>query len=325
MAFKPVWILLALLATSLLLVGCIANPPQAAVQLGLQLTPASSLVQIAKEKGFFEKNGVNVEIKEFTAGKFAFQAMLANSADLSVVGDIPVALAKLQGNDFVVLAQIGENYNEAPVIVRDDGSATPQEYFLKTKRKLSTSLGGTPEFSTYLFLKEFNIPVSQVEIIAQKPEEMVGALASGSVDAIAIFEPYPSLAEQTLLGKTKRFTLPAGVYPTAYLLAANTEWVEKNPEKAVAVLKALKEAKDFAKQNPVESQQIVSKYTKFESAIIQKIWSDFDLRVWLSDHLVDTWQKETAWAVETGKINPTPVPDFTTLFRPDLLQAAQAQ
>lgn len=308
-----------LLVVSLVLLGCISSENSNSVRIGFQNTPASALVQIADEKGLFEKNGVNVKLEEFTAGKFSLQAMLAGSVEMSTPAEIPVMLAKMQGNELYVLTEIGENQNEAPMIVRADGNLTIQEFFSQ-KRTLSTSLGGTPEYATYQYLKHFSISKENVEIIAQKPEEMVGALSSSSVDAIVIFEPYPTLAEQTLPGKTVRYELLPGVYTTAYVLAANKTWVDANPENARDVIRALKEAEDFARENPSEAKEIVARRTKFSPEIIDAIWSDFDLRARISDHLIQTWNEEAQWAIDTNKVTSTTIPDFTTLFRPDLQQ-----
>src|SRR6266404_2023186 len=72
--------------------------PVAKVTMGIQVSPAMTLVMVAKDKGFFSDEGVEVEIKEFTAGKFALQAFLSGSIDYAVSGEVPVCLASLQGN-----------------------------------------------------------------------------------------------------------------------------------------------------------------------------------------------------------------------------------
>jgi NitT/TauT family transport system substrate-binding protein len=76
--------------------------------VGIQVSPAMTLVMVAEDKGFFDKAGVDVEIKEFTAGKFALQAFLGGSLDIAISGEVPVTLSSLQGNKFRVLAQVVE-------------------------------------------------------------------------------------------------------------------------------------------------------------------------------------------------------------------------
>jgi NitT/TauT family transport system substrate-binding protein len=317
-------IVLVLLVLALVLSGCMQAPDNETIKIGLQNTPESALVQVASEKGFFEQQGINVELEEFTAGKFALQAFLAGSLDFAVVGDVPIVLATMQGNDFYVLAEIAECPGENPVLVLNGSGLDAKEYFSTPGRKLTTSIGGTPEFYTYNFLKYYDIDENQVEIIAQKPEEMVAALISGSVDAISIFEPYPTMAEQLLPGRTTRFEIPDEVYSPRYVLVARKQWVDENPEKAKSLLKALIQTEEFIPNNIVESQKIVAKETKFSEDLIRNIWDKCEMKVGASEALVNVWDKEALWAIETGKLDEMPLPDFEGLLRRDLLDAAKA-
>ena len=314
---------ICLLALLVLFGGCVSQANANKVKLGVQLTPGSTLAHVADAKGFFSGNELDVEIVEFTAGKFALQALLSKSVDFAVMGEIPPMLAKMQGSDFYILTEVGSNHNEAPVLVVDDGSKTPKEYFSKAKRKISTTLGATPEFSFYLFMKVYGIEKGQVEIIAQKPEEMVGALASSSVDGIAIIEPYPTLAEEKAGKKTIRFLLPKGVYTAKYLLSADKSFVEKNPETAKRLLKALKQAEQFVSEHPEEAKQIVAERTKFDRRIIDKIWQDFDFRTGLSEELLKNLENESQWAIETGKVQNSNKPDFESLLRKDIIESVK--
>src|SRR3989339_123978 len=67
------------------------------LRVGIQVSPAMTLVMVAEDKGFFDRAGIDVELKEFTAGKFALQAFLGGSLDLAVSGEVPVTLSTLQG------------------------------------------------------------------------------------------------------------------------------------------------------------------------------------------------------------------------------------
>ncbi len=313
---------MAIAFAAIILAGCASQPDSgnAKATIGLQLTPASTLIQVADEKGFFKKNGVDVEIKEFTAGKLALQAMLGNSVDFSTPAEIPVMLAKSQGNELYVITEIGGNINEAPLVVKDDGSETPAMFFGK-HRKIATSIGGSPEFSLYMFMKTYGVAKENVEIVAQKPQEMVGTLSSGSVDGMVIFEPYPSIAQQNING-LKIFKLPEGVYQAKYLLAGNKAFVDKNPETTKRIVKALKEAEEFVKTNPEETKTIVAKKTKFDRKMIDKILGDFSFRTGISNELLQDWDREFRWAVDTNKTKATEKPNMQIILREDLLGQA---
>ena len=285
------------------------------VSIGIQTGPANTLVMVAKDKGLFEKQGLNVELKEFTAGKFALEAFLGGSFDFSISGDVPVALASLQGNKFIVPAQVvRKTTNEVRIVARKDGDLnSAQDYFKAKKRKLATSIGGGPEFFTYELLNKLGISKDQIEIISQKPEDMTAALAKGSVDAIAIFDPIAFFAERQLGNSSITFK-DDSIYSELYVIEAR-EFVKEDPSILKKVLQALIEAEQFTKNNPEQAKQIVIKYTKLDQPTIDAIWSSFDFRIALTQQLTEFLNRESVWAKDTGKITKNiPTPDFKTII-----------
>ena len=307
-----------------LLFGCTTGTQEKELRAGFIASPESSLVLVAQGKAFFEQQGLNVSLEKFTAGKLALQAFLAGNLDMAIVGDVPVALARMQGNNFYVLAQISDCPGENPVLVHGKNIINVKEYFTSAKRKLTTSIGGTPEFYTYNFLKYYGIDTNQVEIVAQKPEEMPAAFISGSVDAMSVFEPYPTIAEKQLEGETTRLEIPREIYSPKYILVANKNWVDNNPAKAIALLKALIQAQNYVNANAVESKQIVARLSGFDSNLIQSVWEKCSMRVELNEKLVQTWKEESAWAIETKKADKNSLTDFESILRKDLLKEAGA-
>src|ERR1035441_6281221 len=72
----------------LLLMGVLSGcrPKSEPVTIGIQTSPAMALVMVAKDKLFFQEEGVDADLKEFTAGKFALQAFLGGSLDFAPNG-----------------------------------------------------------------------------------------------------------------------------------------------------------------------------------------------------------------------------------------------
>ena len=296
------------------------------VTIGIQVSPAMTLLMVAKDAGLFEKQGLDVDLKQFTAGKFALQAFLGGSIDFAVSGDVPVCLAILQGNSMKVVAQVVEKtINEVRVVAlkpQDSAvAADPHAYFTARQRKLATSLGGGPEFFTYKFLKHNNIPPNQVQIISQRPEDMPAALETRSLDAISIFDPFAFIAEQRLGSRAITFREPA-IYSELYLLTARQQQVDNQGDTITAVLKALVDAQDFILANGARAKQIMQSYTKLEAPVVDGIWDNFSFKPALGPSLLEYWNQETAWAKDTGVISPnSKTPDFRTVLEPRFLEA----
>jgi ABC-type nitrate/sulfonate/bicarbonate transport system substrate-binding protein len=285
-------------------------PIRPKVTVGFQVSPAMALVMVAKDKGLFE--GIDVELKEFTAGKFALQAFLSRSIDYAISGEVPVTLAILQGNEIRVVAQVVERtLDEVRVVARRDGELTdPARYFKARRRKIATSFGGGPEFFTYTFLKRHGIGPGEVEILSQKPEDMPAALLAGSVDAICIFDPFAYIAERKLADKAITFTDPEG-YSELYVLNARPEQVEAEGPTIERLVRGLNRAVEAIEADPEGARAIVRKYTKLDAETLSGIWKSFVWGTALTPELLRVWEAEAAWAKGTGKVPPdAATPDF---------------
>lgn len=292
------------------------------LSVGIQVSPAMTLVMVAEDMGFFDKAGVDVEIKEFTAGKFALQAFLGGSLDIAISGEVPVTLSTLQGNRFRVLGQVVERtINECRVVVRkEEGLDTPEKYFKSKKRKLATSFGGGPEFFTYNFLKKHGISEDQVELISQKPEDMPAALVNGTVDAISIFDPFARIAEVQMGEKGLTFADP-DIYSELYVIDVLEETINKKRNLLKAFMKGLYDAQFFIQDNPDKSKEILIKYTRLDRQIVDDIWENFVFKPAINQLFIEYTTAEAKWAIEKGTFpKDTPIPDFRAILYPDILQ-----
>jgi ABC-type nitrate/sulfonate/bicarbonate transport system substrate-binding protein len=299
------------------------NPtPLPKLTVGIQVSPAMTLLMVAEKKGFFKDAGVEVELKEFTAGKFALQAFLGGSLDMAISGEVPVALSILQGNKFRVVGQVVEKtINEVRVVAqKEQGLDTAEKYFKAKKRKLATSFGGGPEFFTYNFLKKHGIGEKEVELISQKPEDMTSALVSGSVDAIAIFDPFARFAERSMGEKGVTFA-DGDIYSELYVASVMQKTLDLRRNDLVSFLKGLKAAEDYVSKHPDEAKEILIGYTKLDRQVVDDIWPNFVFKPAITPLLVELTSAEAKWATEKGTVpSSTQVPDYQSVVDADLLR-----
>jgi ABC-type nitrate/sulfonate/bicarbonate transport system substrate-binding protein len=298
------------------------------VSIGIQVSPAMTLLMVAKEKGFFAKRGLDVELKQFTAGKFALQAFFAGSLDFAVSGEVPVCLAVLAGNRVRVVTQVVEKtIDEVRIVARKDSTYSPSDpasFFKGRKRRLATSFGGGPEFFTYNFLKQYDISPRQVELLSQRPEDMPASLASKSVDAISIFDPFAYIAEKQLNRDAVTFRA-SDLYSELYVLVAHPNQADRDAATVTAVLSAMQQAAAFTAANPEEAKQILAGYTQLDRDIIDGIWPNFSFKLAITPQLLSDWNAEARWAKATGKVTPqTSIPNFSESLDPHYLENLDA-
>ena len=100
------------------------------VRLGLQTAPAIGLVKVAVDKNFFQEEGIKVEVKEFTGGKLALQALVGGSLDLVTPAEFPVTLAALNSEKLSILTEVNETMGGFPMILRKEGDIFDEKTYL---------------------------------------------------------------------------------------------------------------------------------------------------------------------------------------------------
>src|SRR3989338_8460664 len=126
-------------------------------RFGLAFAP----VVIAKEKGFWTEQGLDVDVVPFTSGKDALDAVIAGKADASTNADTPIVFAALGGEDrFAIVSGVAKTKSW---VVANKDSGISNESDLKGK-KLATRLGTTGEYFMHNFLRAHGITPAEVSI-----------------------------------------------------------------------------------------------------------------------------------------------------------------
>lgn len=309
-------LLAAVIAWFFLARGGGAPASEQKLRVGYQTSPAMALIMVAQDRKLFEQAGADVDLREFTAGKFALQAFLGGSLDVAVAGDMPTGLALLQGQKLAAFAEVIRNStDEMRMVVRRDGPCDPngpERYFLSGRpKKIATSFGGGPEYFTVTFLRRAGVPLNRVTLISQTPAEMAGALAKGDVDAIAIFDPAATTAERMLAGAGCTFADPK-VYRQHYIAVARPEAVgDKVDPRLKAFVRGLRLAEAYVADHPAEAKAIVQRKTSMDPETLDALWAKLDFGVTLDPKLPRLWMEQEDF--HTSKPNasfPRPGPDF---------------
>jgi len=260
-----------------LLVGAalfIANKPTGRavthekVKIGYKATSHYLPVFVAKEKGFFEQEGLNAEIVEFQSSNHVLEGVISGHLDAgrgALVKQFTIEL-KEPGTlkTFLVNKQTKYNYIDYIIIRKDSNIKSVKE--LKGK-KIGTNAGSVESSFLIAVLGKFGLNKGDYEIITMEPGLLPQVLEAEQIDAFMSYEPITTIAIKKDIGKIlvsapiEKYIIDPLVSGGCYMRA---DYIEKNPEKAHKIIRAFYKAAEFIENNPEECRKIITKYTPLE-------------------------------------------------------------
>jgi NitT/TauT family transport system substrate-binding protein len=228
---------------------------------------------IALDKGFFEQQGVAVDVAGvFKAGPEVMTGFASGALDMAYVGEAPATTAVANGAARVVVVSQVNTEGSALVVSKEHPTASS----VKDLQGKTVAVPGHSTVQDFLLRKALDgafepeaLSDSPVHIIVIKPPEMIGALRTGQIDAFVAWEPYPSKAFTMGVGRnlvTSRHMWPD--HPCC-VLAADSKFAETQPERVRAVLAAHAAATRFIHEHPGEAVRIGAKYTGMDEETVK--------------------------------------------------------
>ncbi|EFU40346.1 NMT1/THI5 like domain protein [Paenibacillus vortex V453] len=253
-----------ILATSVLGACGNASGDQQGRRLKLKIADISTntVFRVAKNKGIFEKHGIDAELVNFATPAEGVNSLFIKQVDVAFGADFPLLNAVSKG-DYSIFASSGTatdlSASEWKLFVRQEiGSAAE----LKGK-KLSFSRGTFVPYLWDVYLGENGVALSDVELIGQGGfDEAYVALKKGEIDAAWVYgavlnEKFGALAEAKELSDMSKTPVRLGTG-----LIASNELLEGHREVFVQFLKALDEASIYAQAHPEETADIMYEEVK---------------------------------------------------------------
>jgi NitT/TauT family transport system substrate-binding protein len=282
------------------------------------MQPPAASIYVAKAKGFWEEQGLDVELKPFTMGRLCMDAVLGGRADAGYMAETPPMLAAFKKQPIRLITAMESSNKNAKVLVRKDkGINKPSDLIGK---QVACSYGTNGEYFMAAFLKAKGIDRKRLKVINLSPADMITAIVQGDVVAIFTWEPHLTKAKE-ILGNKSEFWLGGEIYREGFFVGVMEDYVKENPKVIEGILRGLIKADKFIKDNPDETIMITAPRVNMQPELLKNIWQWFDFRVSLEKYHLETMKGEGKWAMESG-IAPkdAQMPDFRKIFYQDALK-----
>jgi NitT/TauT family transport system substrate-binding protein len=300
------------------------------ITLGIPVWIGLTPIYIAQEKGFFEAEGVTLDLKTFASNGDVITAFSSSNLDcMSAVGT-EVILVKSQGTDFKVVLVEDASVGADGVLARK--SITSIADFKGKKIAVDTS--GVSYFFLLQILKEAGLSKDDITPVTMDPPSAATAYRSGNVDIAVTYSPF--LQEANAATPDGRIIYDSTQMPTAItdMYLFSSDFIEANPKAVQGFVNGVFKGIQFLADSAEEGLAIASKALEMEPdalaadlksvnltdlATNQKMLGDSASDVYMMNSL----KKLADFLVDQGEIDAVPA-DLDKILDPQFVQAAKA-
>lgn len=224
---------------------------------------------IAKEKGFFEKAGLDVELKIIEASSDALAAMQGGQIDVVASTVDNFSLFAGNGADLSLLVTLDESAGGDGVVAKKDIATVAD---LKG-RTVGVQKGSISQFLLAQALDGAGLTMNDVKAIDMKSGDAGAAFVAGSIDAAVTWQPWLGKAAATDFGKVLIDTksMPGLIVDA---LATRSDFAKEHTADFKAFVKAYFEGIEFMKKDPAAANDIIARNLKMSKETLEASLND---------------------------------------------------
>ena len=262
----------------LMLTACLAltvQPAEAATKIRLMYTAVAGYAAsfIAKDQGFFEKRGLDVEFVPAANGGAIIGGVVSGSVEIGTPTPTVFLQAVDSGLDQVALAATNafpERSNSGVLVRTDSNIKTAQD--LIGKKVGVPGLNGLLDVIFRKWLSDQGVETKRVTYVELSFPQMSDTLKAGNVDAVVAVDPfYARILDQKtgyLLANHTKW-IPDGTIASVY--SATGKWASANAGAVRAFQEALSEAVTFSQSNEAATRESIARYTKLPPPVVASL------------------------------------------------------
>ena len=294
-------LLAAVAAVALLATSCGEDEPETLqVQMASDGFMLASEAWIAKDRGFFAEENLEVEISAFGTGIEAIQAVIAQQAQIGPALDFAVLnlAGAAEENMRVVAAIAAPDPGWHSLAVRNDING-PED--LRGKR-IGYVQGTSEHFVTLQHLQQNGISVDEVELVPLPGLfELVGALRTDDIQASWVWlngtqeaEADPNLQ---VLGDDSNVLDTSAIY-----LVSATDWADENQEIIERIIRAYAKSGEVIRNETQAAAQIVADAVSGDADLFASLMPSQNNKIEFNQTMLDSFDDIAQFLIDTGKL-----------------------
>lgn len=307
------YILICLMILSM--AGCAEKAPSQddismqKVVVSLDWTPNTNHtgLYVAKDKGYYEKVGLEVEIIQPASGT-AEQLVAARQADFGISFQENVTFARLENIPIVSIATIIQHNTSGFASLKDKGIKTPKDF---EGRKYGG--WGTPmeEATIKALMEKYNADFEKVEILTTGSTDFL-ASSTQDIDFAWIFEGWTGIEAQLKGIELNYIDLGKENMALDYytpIIITNEKNIQENAEMVKKFIKATSKGYKYAMENPGEAAEILlNNAPELDRQLVIKSQEYLSQKYQAEEpqwgvQKEEVWQRYTDWLYDNGLID----------------------
>jgi ABC-type nitrate/sulfonate/bicarbonate transport system substrate-binding protein len=281
---------------------------------------------IAQERGYFEEQGLKVNIYVPGDPSTVLQTVAAGRDDFGISYQPELLIAREQGIEAVSIMALVQHPLNSVMALRESGIAEPKD--LKGKKVGSPGLP-SDEALIDTMLRSQGLTIDDVEMV-NVGFDLVAALISKNVDAIVgAYWVHESISANNLGFELNIMRMEEHGVPDFYelVIVASEDKIANNPEVVQKFVRAVTRGYQDAIADPLDAVALLKSVKPETDLDIENPGVILLAPLWATDNGVfgwqeqDRWQEFAEWLVDTGRL--TSAADATTAYDNSFVEGAR--
>ena len=244
------------------------------IRLGLSPTPETATAFIARDRGFFKKHGLDVDLVIVPVNGTLPAAIMSNSIEVASITPTIMLSAVENGVEMKAFANVsltsktGSNFG----LLVPPGSTIATAKDLEGKKIATPAVGGVVDTLSRRWLQANGADLKKVIFVELPFPAQPDALKAGQVDAVITSDPFLSRVTSGGIGRQivdLRTTAPEGVPTTVY--ASSKDWAAANGPAIAAFREAIGDAIAFMKTDEPAVREDLTRDLKLPPEVMKTV------------------------------------------------------